>query len=254
MTSVKGSPGVTTLALSLLLAWQRPALLAELDPAGGDLRPRILPSLTGSHQLLNLATLDERLTSAHLTRQVVSLDPPDHSRVLLPGLSDPATSAPVAQIWDELAEVLAGYQHRAGDPYVDVLADCGRLGHAHTPSPVLARADVVVVVLRARLDAVALATPVLQHLRRRPDARILPVLVQDGPYSPRDIDSALGAQAERIAFDAKGAALLESGRWGKKLEHTALLRSARALSRSLIRTDDARRSPEAFLEAGQRRV
>ena len=36
MTSAKGAPGVTTAALALALSWPRRTVLAELDPAGGD--------------------------------------------------------------------------------------------------------------------------------------------------------------------------------------------------------------------------
>ena len=32
----KGAPGVTTACLALSLVWPRPVLLAECDPAGGD--------------------------------------------------------------------------------------------------------------------------------------------------------------------------------------------------------------------------
>src|ERR1700733_5524315 len=37
----KGAPGVTTTALSLAAVWPRPVLLAECDPAGGDLVYRL---------------------------------------------------------------------------------------------------------------------------------------------------------------------------------------------------------------------
>ena len=39
LCSVKGAPGVTTSALALALSWPRPVVLAELDPAGGDVLP-----------------------------------------------------------------------------------------------------------------------------------------------------------------------------------------------------------------------
>ena len=37
VVSSKNSPGATTTSLALTLAWPRPALLAELDPRGGDI-------------------------------------------------------------------------------------------------------------------------------------------------------------------------------------------------------------------------
>ena len=36
LCSAKGAPGVTTSGLALTLSWPRGVVLAELDPAGGD--------------------------------------------------------------------------------------------------------------------------------------------------------------------------------------------------------------------------
>ena len=43
----KGAPGVTTTSVALAAVWPRPVLLAECDPAGGDLVYR-LPSADGT--------------------------------------------------------------------------------------------------------------------------------------------------------------------------------------------------------------
>ena len=37
----KGAPGVTTASVALAAVWPRPVLLAECDPAGGDLVYRL---------------------------------------------------------------------------------------------------------------------------------------------------------------------------------------------------------------------
>ncbi|WP_019608946.1 hypothetical protein [Nocardiopsis sp. CNS-639] len=250
VTSVKGSPGASTLALAMTLAWQKTVLLAELDPSGGDLRPRLMPSLTGSHQVLNLASLDV-LTSHDVASQLVSLDPPQHTKVILPGLTDPTTAAALGQTWAELAEVFTGFHLREGQPPLDVIADCGRLG-VDGPDAVLSRADVVLVVLRAQLDSVALAAPVIRRWKATSDVPILPVVVQRGPYSPRDVDQSLGARAMRISFDAKGARALESGRWGRKLDYSALMRSTGGLVSHVV-TKDPRRDVHTFLSAGSGR-
>ncbi|WP_159942568.1 hypothetical protein [Nocardiopsis sp. FR6] len=247
LTSVKGSPGASTLALAMTLAWQNPVLLAELDPSGGDLRPRLMPSLTGNHQLLNLASLDA-LSSKDVASQVVSLDPPQHTKVVLPGLADPTTAPALGQTWPELAEVLTSFRLHEGRPPVDVIADCGRLG-TEAPQAVLARADVVLVVLRARLDSVALAAPVIRRWKVTSHVPILPVVVQNGPYSPRDVDLTLGARSLRLPFDAKGAQALESGRWGRKLDHSPLIRGTRGLITRVVKAAP-RRDVEAFLAAG----
>ena len=52
LASDKGSPGVTTTAITLAAVWPRRALLAELDPSGGDVAlrlrgPRGRPAVAG---------------------------------------------------------------------------------------------------------------------------------------------------------------------------------------------------------------
>ncbi len=66
--SDKGSPGVTTLALSLAAAWPRPVTVAECDPAGGDLALRLTdeagrPRLHPDPGLLGLAAAARRSTA-----------------------------------------------------------------------------------------------------------------------------------------------------------------------------------------------
>src|SRR5581483_7650817 len=46
VTADKGAPGVTTASVALAAVWPRPVLLAEADPAGGDLMYR-LPAASG---------------------------------------------------------------------------------------------------------------------------------------------------------------------------------------------------------------
>src|SRR5258708_11342673 len=65
----KGAPGVTTTALALAAVWPRPVLLAECDPAGGDLVYR-LPAADGSRLdprrgLLSLAVAARRGLQPH---------------------------------------------------------------------------------------------------------------------------------------------------------------------------------------------
>src|SRR5262245_25103143 len=60
----KGSPGVTTSSVALAAVWPRPVLLAECDPAGGDLIYR-LPAASGGQLdvrrgLLSLAVAARR--------------------------------------------------------------------------------------------------------------------------------------------------------------------------------------------------
>src|SRR6201990_669347 len=56
IASDKGAPGVTTAALALAAVWPRPVLLAECDPAGGDLVYR-LPAGDGGRRAQRRACL-----------------------------------------------------------------------------------------------------------------------------------------------------------------------------------------------------
>jgi hypothetical protein len=65
LTSLKSSPGVTTAALALGAVWppERRVLVAELDPAGGDLANRF--RLPGEPGLLVLAAAARRHDPTH---------------------------------------------------------------------------------------------------------------------------------------------------------------------------------------------
>jgi hypothetical protein len=128
--SAKGSPGVTTTVAALAATWPqgRRLLLAELDPAGGDLAVRF--DLAPEPGLVTLAAagrraLDERTLLAHT--QVI----PGHGRhdahaprvLPAPVSADQATAALVA-LRGRLAPVLEALPTIDG---TDVLVDCGRL-------------------------------------------------------------------------------------------------------------------------------
>ncbi|WP_448638521.1 hypothetical protein [Geodermatophilus sp. URMC 63] len=94
---------MTTAALALTLAWPHAAVLAGLDPAGGDV-------LAGYGRA--------RLSAGGLAE--LQLDTMRRAR--LPGLSDATAARHV--YWERLATVLASLEDKA----VDVLADCGGCG------------------------------------------------------------------------------------------------------------------------------
>src|SRR5438876_11522565 len=75
IASDKGAPGVTTAALALAAVWPRPVLLAECDPAGGDLVYRF-PALGGGHldprrRVLSLAVVARRGMQPQQVREAV---------------------------------------------------------------------------------------------------------------------------------------------------------------------------------------
>lgn len=241
LVSAKGSPGVTTAALAMAGVWppERRVLVAELDPAGGDLGPRFaLPTDPG---LVQLGSVCRRgLTPADVWRHTQTL--PGGTPVLL-GASSPEQALGLRDLWAHLAPALA----EMGDD-VDVLADCGRITPASPVLEVARRADLVVAVARPTLDGVA-------HVRTRLAAPLVHVpfgvvLVGEEPYPPAEVEEALGTRVLAVlAHDAQAAALL-GGRAGNErpLRRSALMRSARDLATRVVAL-----SPEAGSPGGAER-
>ncbi|MFC7716873.1 hypothetical protein [Nonomuraea recticatena] len=152
----KGAPGVTTAATALGAVWPRAVLLAECDPAGGDLAYR-LPAADGGmlnpgRGLLTLgATARRGLEPAqiheHTQKIIGGLD-------VLAGLTHGEQAAGLTWMWGPLGRALSGL------PGADVLADCGRLGAHPQVGELIAEAELLVLFTRASLDHVA-------HLRER---------------------------------------------------------------------------------------
>jgi hypothetical protein len=189
LVSAKGSPGVTTAALALGLAWPRPAAVAECDPAGGDVLAGFfagsMSELGASRSLLGAASALRHPSSAQIARMLDWHLTPidlDGTRWVLPGPADPAQAAGLARHWAGLAELFAAVdpddpiglgRYDAAGPAAgadgpadgagvagrrfDVLTDCGRLGAAGAPRELLRRADLVVLVARSSLVSVRAA-------------------------------------------------------------------------------------------------
>ncbi|WP_308169830.1 MinD/ParA family ATP-binding protein [Acrocarpospora catenulata] len=227
----KGAPGVTTAATALGAVWPRPVLLAECDPAGGDLAYR-LPGADGgvlnpARGLLSLGAVARRGLHAeqileHTQKLVGGLD-------VLAGLANGEQAAGLTWLWGPLGRSLAAL------PHTDVLADCGRLGAHPEVNELLAAADQVVLFTRPSLDHVA-------HLRERLALLKRPVgvvVIAD----PRSYRASLD-EVRRIvsgwevsfvgglAYDPKGAELLR-GQWGGRLDRSLLIRTARELANRL---------------------
>jgi hypothetical protein len=223
LVSAKGSPGVTTTALALASTWpaDRRVLLAELDPAGGDLAPRF--GLHADPGVVQLGAAFRR-----------GLNPDDvwsHTQTLAGGVSvlvgPPSADQAQAMrdIWPTLGSVLS----RMG-PDTDVIADCGRLAPGSPAIDVLHRAAVAILVSRPTIEGIAhLRTRVAVPLTRAPLAI---VLVGEKPYSPGEVAGVVDARVlGAVAHDERAAGLL-AGRPGNQasLRRSALVRSVRAIS------------------------
>lgn len=241
----KGSPGVTTTALTLAAVWPRRAVFAELDPFGGDVAfrlrgPRGAP-LSPDTGLLSLAAAVRRgIRPEQIFEHTQRLD--GGLEVLL-GLARAEQAAQVDGVWAPMATVLAGI------PGVDVIADCGRLYPRSPALDVLGHSGAVLLVTRPAIDAVA-------HLRARASALAsalnshvpggIPLYVgvltsSRDDKSPREIDLVLrqanvpASVVGRVAYDAQGAGML-TGEWLGRLDRSLLVRSVRQIAGRLAQT------------------
>lgn len=236
LCSAKGAPGVTTSGLALALCWPRRVVLAELDPAGGDVLAGYGQARLSAGGLAELQLAARRADLAQrLSAHLLGLDASGRVR-LLPGLVDPAGARHVD--WGRLARALASVE----DGAVDVLADCGRLRAEHFPLDVVQRAAAVIVVAGSTLRSVRAATHAVAELReeltgRRGSAGTLAALVvgPGEPYSEREIGEALGVPVlGSLPRDAKAASVLSDGTpAGRSFGQSALLRAARATAASM---------------------
>ena len=239
MCSAKGSPGVTTTSLAMLLTASRPTLYAELDAAGGDLLAGYLGGRQAADRgLFKLAVADHR--GAMLDTfwdQLLDMDPANPGiRFALPGLTDPAQAGSL--MWDRLGALLVGLGAGA-QPY-DVIADCGRLVAPNTAWPILYRAEIVTLVTRPTTVALRAAAVMVGTLRRElrehgsGDHTLTLAIVGDGEHSARAIEDKLGVPVVgKIPHDAPTATALTSG--GRFQRKAALLRAGHTLSDELAR-------------------
>lgn len=236
LASASGAPGVTTSALGLTLVWPRPSLLVEADVVGGSsvLAGYLRGSVSPEGRTLVSAALAHRQgrLDVVLDEQPLALDDTGERR-LLPAISEPAQAASLTPVWGPLATALAALE-RDG---VDVVVDAGRLGAAHGPEQLVRQADLVLLVTRTQLPAVASARARAVQLREDlaaggldADALGLLLVGEGRPYTSREIARATGVPVvSAVAWEPAAASVLSSGvprprRW----DQSAFVRSLRS--------------------------
>ncbi|HEY3709392.1 MAG TPA: carbon monoxide dehydrogenase maturation protein [Amycolatopsis sp.] len=231
--SVKGSPGVTTLAVALAVTWphaeQTRRLVAEVDPAGGDLAMRF--GLPASPGLVSLAAAARRTRDPAVVWEHTQTLPGDarvlvappgavHARAALSTLAA-APDAPLLPAVARNAEVV-------------VLADCGRVDPGSPAEAIARRADALVLVTGTQGDDLAHTAARLGELARwtpRPG-----LLLTGEGYPTADVERELGVPAiGRIPYDPAAAATLSGHRPppARRRGHVGLAHHAAALARAL---------------------
>ena len=100
LCSAKGAPGVTTSGLALALSWPRPVVLAELDPAGGDVLAGYGRGELSAGGLADLELAARRGGLArHLDSQMLRLDPEGRARLLPAWPTPPAPDTWTGTDW-----------------------------------------------------------------------------------------------------------------------------------------------------------
>lgn len=233
LASASGAPGVTTSALALALAWQRPALLVEADPTGGS---PILAGWFHGHPphdwgLVNLAMAHrEGDLAAALPNVAITI--PDSNVRLIAGLRSHRQVPSATAVWEPLADVLRDLD-RTG---TDVIVDAGRLGMVGAPMPLVRSADVVLLTTRTTLPAISGARSWARTLKEDFSVfgaaeRLGLLLVGEGrTFSAAEVGTVLALPVvASLAWDPVSAETFHLGKPPRKrLDAGSLARSVRA--------------------------
>jgi hypothetical protein len=255
LTSTSGSPGVTSLAVGLALAWPRSVLLADCDPGAHQ---AVLAGFLGGQSANGKGLL--RVAEAHRDRrplveviidQAIPLAEDDEfPRTFLPGFSRPGSAGLFGGVWSDLVEAFA----RLNDVGIDVIVDAGRLSPPGLPQPLVDSAALIGLTLRSHLRSVMSARvhiPTLLdqgHYGASEQSLGLIMVGSGEPYSSSEISKALGVPVlTTVANDPEPARHLSDGRARpRNFETSSLARSlhssATSLAAHLQRSTDRIRS------------
>jgi hypothetical protein len=239
LASVKASPGATTLALALAVAWKDAPrrLLIEADPGGGDLGLWLgLPAAAG---LVGLAAAARHGHGEGIAWQ--------HARDLGAGthvVTAPAGAEQAAACVTALAATSVPAELAAGPG--PALADCGRLYPGSPALAVAAAAAVTLVVIRPRVSELAHLEPRIRGLE---DAGLRLALVlapggrrtpDDPAYPAEEVSAALGIPVTAtLPADERAASYLARGPGDPRLaRRLPLLRAAASLAAALGATPE----------------
>ncbi len=226
--SLKGAPGVTTLACLVGASWpaDRPVLVVEADPSGGDLAPRF--GLSSKSGWSSLATAARRGDGAGggLLPHVQAL--PGGLEVLVG--TEPATAAGLRS-WEGLAPFLD-----ADGSHPDVLVDLGRWTPAdRVAEEWLRRSDHVVVVAWSEVASVLRVGERAALLAERSGAPVGLAVVTYGPLDGADIERFTGVPVlAELPFDPVAASVASGrDRAGRRLARSRLAAASHRLAAML---------------------
>ena len=253
VTSGKAAPGVTTATWALALTWPGPVLVADCDPAGGDMGPGLLAGrVSAEHGLLSWSTSARRgvpaLTAASMLAQHVVELPERREVWFLPGFATSTQGFSFTdEIWERLALALERISAATGR---DALVDAGRLVGDRGNWPVLRAADQVLLAVRPTVRSVHAAQDATTKLRYELGdlGKVSALVIGAGPYSAGEVAAALQTSLGGVLPDDRpAAAVLSDGAnvsITKQMQRSALMKAAGGLARRVAASELASgRSP-----------
>lgn len=243
ITSLKRSPGVTTLAVALAVRWpgDHRVVVVEADPSGGDLAPRF--SLPGTPSTVSLAAEARRSTDSGVLWRHAQTLPSGVPVIVAPAGAEQACGALTALTDTTGAGGILAATAKSDD--LVMIADCGRLDPGSAALPIVRAADSVLLVTRAGADDLAHLAARLPNLGGSCRGLGL-VLIGDG-YPPAEVSRELGRPVlAHIPEDPRTADALRGLRGGRRRAHrTPLGRGARRLACTITSDTPPRTDPDA---------
>lgn len=237
VTSARSSPGVTSLAYGISLAWKQqsiPPLLVEADPRGGVLGLRF--DLSAEPSLVTLGADMRRGFDPRLVHNnAIDL----HGIECLLAPTDPLVATRTlegsARI---LADELPSFE-------LETVIDLGRIFDRSPALPLARCADRVLIVARPRVDE-AQSLLFAVRLLKAHDCDVALVTIGDGPYQPEEIcELAEVPLAGVIPDDRALASALTGGLYSaRRLKRSLLWRSINAIAHALVQERDEGATPK----------
>ncbi|MDA8280628.1 MAG: hypothetical protein M0Z63_09465 [Actinomycetota bacterium] len=243
LCSVKGSPGVTTLACLLGAVWPvgTPVVVAECDPAGGDVAARF--GLQGRTGMASFAL------AARRAGEPLEVEP--HLQYLPGGLeilvgARPMEAARAVDAETGGVDALLRLER-------DVIVDCGRIApDASGQRLLLARADAVVIVARSDVSSLGHVETAAARLRQERSGALALALVTGLRHAPRSAGRGLPLDLAVTIPDDRAAAAIVRGEAGsrRRLARSPLVEASERLRRwisaSTVATSSAARTARPF--------
>lgn len=245
VTSGKAAPGATTSAWALALTWPGGLVVADCDPAGGDMAPGLLAGrVSTDHGLLSWSASARRgvpaLTAATMFAQHAVQLPERPEVWFMPGFTNSTQGFSfTTETWERLALALERSWSAVGR---DALVDAGRLVGDRGNWPLLRSADQILLAVRPSVRSVHAAQGAALRIRDELGdlAKVSALVIGSGLYPASEVAAALQVSLAGTLPDDRHAAsvLSDAGpqRSPNQIQKSPLLKGARSLANRLAKS------------------